>query len=101
MFIPDSSHTDYSDWSYLFPAHKCGMHLGHNEHKNIYETAEQWIGDNTWCDWENEEAKQRDIEIDEIWTLQWYPNTPVGFYALAAPTRPELLAYVMRAQITH
>ena len=75
----------------LFPKHNCGLHLNHNDHKNVYEKAEQWIVDNDWCDWENEEAKQRAIDTDEIWTLQWYPDTPVGFCALAAPTFEELL----------
>lgn len=73
------------------PKHKCGLHLQHNDHKNVYEPAGQWIADNDWCDWENEEAKQRAIDTDEIWTIQWYPDTPVGFYALAAPTLDELL----------
>lgn len=76
----------------LLPPHKCGLNLNHNDHKNNYETAAQWIVDNDWCDWKNEHAKQRAIDTDEIWTLQWYPNTPVGFYALAAPTLDELLA---------
>jgi len=25
------------------PEHKCGLYLTHNEHKNVYETAEQAI----------------------------------------------------------
>ena len=75
----------------LFPKHKCGLHLQHNDHRNVYEPVGQWIVDNDWCTWENEEAKQRAIETDEIWTVQWYPDTPVGFYALAAPTFEELL----------
>ena len=77
----------------LLPKHKSGLHLQHNDHKNVYETAVQWIVDNDWCDWESEEAKQRAIDTDEIWTLQWYPDTPVGFYALAAPTFEELLEW--------
>lgn len=81
-----------SDLLKLLPQHECGLHLNHNDHKNVYETAEQWIVDNDWCDWENDEAKQRAIATDSIWTLQWYPDTPVGFYAVAAPTLDELLA---------
>lgn len=75
----------------LLPKHKCAMHIDHNDHKNSYEKASQWIEDNEWCDWENDEAKQRAIDTDEIWTIQWYPKTPVGFYAWAAPTLEELL----------
>lgn len=83
-----------TDFPRLLPRHKCGLHLEHNAHKNTYESAEQWIADNDWCDWENEDAKQRAIDTDEIWTLQWYPDTPVGFYALAAPTLAELFKLV-------
>jgi len=76
-----------------FPEHKAGLHLMHNDHKSVYEPAEQWIADNEWCNWQSDEAKQRAIATDSIWTLQWYPETPVGFIALAAPTLEELLAW--------
>lgn len=81
-------------WSQLlatFPSHKAGMSLEHNQHKNFYEKASDWIDDNDLFEWENEEAKQKPIETDEIWTLQWYPHTPVGFCAVAAPTLADLL----------
>jgi hypothetical protein len=26
------------------------------------------------------------LEKEEIWTVQWYPNTPVGFCIVAAAT---------------
>lgn len=77
-----------------FPAHKAGMTLEHNDHKNVYEKASDWIADNEWCEWESESAKQQAIETDEIWTLRWYPETPVGFCAVAAPTLPDLLRIV-------
>lgn len=73
------------------PAHNAGMSLEHNQHKNIYETAEEWIKNNGWCDWESEDQKLKAIETDEIWTLRWYPETPIGFYAIAAPTLEDLL----------
>jgi hypothetical protein len=74
-----------------FPAHMGEMTLVHNAHRNVYEPIEQWIRENTWCDWENEEAKARAIASDDCWTLQWYPHTPVGFNAVAAPTLEEVL----------
>lgn len=74
-----------------FPLHKAGMSLEHNAHRNIYESAEDWIVNNEWCDWESEDAKRKAIETDEIWTLQWYPQTPIGFCAVAAPTLADLL----------
>jgi len=75
-----------------FPAHKAALTLQHNDHKNDYTSAEQWIVDlNDWCTWESDEAKQRAIDTDSIWTLQWYPETPVGFCCVAAPTLEEVL----------
>lgn len=75
----------------LLPKHKAGLSIRHNEHKNYYETAKEWVIDNEWCEWENEEEKQKAIDTNEIWTLQWYPETPVGFFGIAAPTLADLL----------
>ena len=75
-----------------FPAHKCGLYLEHNVHKDVYDSAKQWMeesGDN--YAWADDESRERAVLTDEIWTLQWYPDTPVGFYAVAAPTLEELL----------
>ncbi len=77
----------------LLPQHACGLSLEHNAHKNVYDSAEQWVADNVWCNWKDEDAKARAIATDSIWTLQWYPDTPIGFYAVAAPTLDELLAF--------
>ena len=86
------------------PRHKCGLFLTHNEHRDYYESAEEWIADQT-CDdggsrmgWENEEAKARAIATDEVWTLHWYPDTPIGFFEVAAPTLEELLAYAEKVE---
>ena len=75
----------------VLPAHKAGLSLEHNQHKNVYEKPEDWIAENEWCDWESEAAKKQAIATNEIWTLQWYPETPVGFCAVAAPTLADLL----------
>lgn len=78
-----------------FPPH-CSLTLEHNRHRNHYQPLAEWIANNPdWCDWESEEAKQRAIATDECWTLRWYPDTPVGFCAVAAPTLAECLALAM------
>lgn len=74
------------------PNHKSGLYLEHNDHRNVYETIEEWLSQrDDMYQWKDEESKQRAIATDEIWTLQWYPVTPIGFYAIAAPTLEELL----------
>lgn len=73
------------------PGHKCGLFLQHNEHRSYYEAAAEWIGQNDHYAWKDEASKQAAIASDSVWTLQWYPDTPIGFYAVAAPTLEELL----------
>ena len=76
------------------PDHKCGLYLEHNSHKDVYESAKDWMdGRFDLYEWKDDESKQRAIDTDSIWTLQWYPDTPVGFYAVAAPTLEELIAF--------
>lgn len=76
----------------IFPEYKASMTLTHNDHKSYYESPENWIEEHAdWCDWENTEAKQRAIDTDSIWTIQWYPDTPIGFICVAAPTLEEAL----------
>lgn len=75
-----------------FPEHKCGLFLSHNEHRDYYEKVGQRITDlELEGDFESPEAMARSIATDELWVLQWYPDTPVGFYRVAAPTLEEVL----------
>lgn len=71
-----------------FPHHAASLHLTHNDHKSVYETVEQWeatnAGDGNLYDWVSDGQRQKAIATNEVWTLQWYPKTPVGFCALAA-----------------
>lgn len=71
-----------------FPQHKASLHLTHNGHKANYLTVEQAIAEGDFgctddC-WVSEEQKQKAIAADDFWTLQWYPETPVGFCVLSA-----------------
>jgi hypothetical protein len=71
-----------------FPDHKVSLHLTHNNHKGYCRTVHQEIdneghGYTDDC-WVSPEQRQKAIETDECWTLQWYPHTPVGFNILSA-----------------
>ena len=83
------------DFLSKLPAHKCGLYLTHNEHRDYYETIEQWLGSRD-IDWESDEAKQRAIGTDECWSLHWYPDTPIGSYTVAAPTLDECLEFARK-----
>lgn len=81
------------------PNHKCGLYLTHNEHRDYYESAEVYLDNNiTRIDFESPEHRQRCIDTDNIWVLQWYPNTPVGFNCVGAPTLEELLDFANREE---
>lgn len=79
------------------PKHLCGLSLEHNEHKNYYDTAQQWLkeqaqnGESPNHYFKDTEAYIKAITTDEVWVLQWYPNTPIGFIRVMAPTLEELL----------
>ena len=77
------------DW---FPNHKCELILRHNTNTGNYETVKELII-HTDYDWQSEEHKQRAVDTNEIWELQWYPETPIGFYLIAAPTLNELIEF--------
>lgn len=74
------------------PAHKCSLSIEHNPNRDFYETVENYLLDN--CPhFQTPEHKTKAIETNELWIMHWYPETPVGFHQIAAPTLAELLAF--------
>lgn len=45
-------------------------------------------------DWISEEERQKAIADNSMWTAQWYPDTPVSFYAVAASSLNALIDYL-------
>ena len=79
-----------------FPDHKCGLYLTHNIHKDYYTTVAKLSADINRHeidegDWGNDVEKTLALLLDEVWTLQWYPDTPIGSYSLAAYNLSALL----------
>lgn len=66
-----------------FPQHNCGLYLTHNEYRDCYQKITDFHSDDGDC-WVSEEQKAKAIETDNVWSLQWYPITPIGFYRLLA-----------------
>ena len=66
------------DW---LPKHKCELTLSHNAHKSIYETVESYADAQ---DFISETEYLLACDKDELWEIQWYPDTPVGFYRACA-----------------
>lgn len=54
-----------------------------------------------WCElhersgegheWVSEAEKEKAYAENKMWTIQWYPNTPTGFYRLSASSLDVLL----------
>lgn len=83
-----------------FPRHKAAMYISHNEHKNSYDTVAQHMSDlelNADECGSVEEFREL-LEGDEIWTIQWYPDTPIGFYRVCASTFERALELAIKAQ---
>ncbi len=82
------------------PKHACGLYLTHNEHKDYYETLETWLDGRaeTAPPFASDEARAKAMATDDVWVLQWYPRTPVGFNLIAAPTLEELLAFAAEVE---
>jgi len=74
------------DW---LPAHKCGLYLEHNAHKDVYESVADYYEEDDFINGSFAQC----ISADEVWSLQWYPNTPVGFHRICAPTLDSLRLY--------
>lgn len=77
----------------LFPKHKCGLHLTHNQHLDYYQSVEEYLKDERTGGWKDEESKLRAIATNELWELQWSPDTPAGSHKLYSPTLEELLEF--------
>lgn len=74
-----------NDFLVRLPRHDAGLSLHHNEHKTVYETVEQFLGNRFGeVDFVSPEERAKAIETNELWELHWYPNTPVGFYEICA-----------------
>ena len=65
------------------PEHKCGLHLSHNEHRDVYETVEEFYEADFFV---SPEEWHKAVAEDSVWVLQWYPDTPIGFNRIAAST---------------
>lgn len=64
--------------------------IEHNPHAAYYETVAQYL-----ADWNGDEITPEDmiecVRTGELWTLQWYPVTPIGFCRVAGPTLERVL----------
>ena len=82
----------------LLKGEHSSLHLTFNDENGPNYTTvaeavqEGWLSSR---DWVSEEEKLQAIETNRVWTLQWYPDTPVGSYSVSASSLSALLEYVL------
>lgn len=77
------------------------MSISCNDHAVNYISASREIIENSFGRFDDKnftspEEKQRCADTNTIWTLQWYPDTPVGFYVVHASTFEAIAAWVRK-----
>lgn len=77
-----------------FPRHEAGLILSHNEHRGVYQTLRDWLANQNDddADWVSDEQLEKALAEDSCWRLQWYPQTPVGFFVIYAADLDALLS---------
>lgn len=63
-----------------FPDHKASLHLTHVIDESVTDKMRdqpEYYGDDD--DWLSQEEREKALTTNEMWTLHWYPLTPVGF----------------------
>lgn len=58
----------------------CSLSISHNDHHNVYQTVQDTLDDSQgYYDEIQPDERELMIQSDTIWTVQEYPNTPIGF----------------------
>ncbi len=79
-----------------FPEHKCGLYLSHNPHRDVYESVEEYYPDTEY--FLSPEDRQKCIDYNVCWELQWYPETPIGFHRVAGSSLGLVMAEALRIE---
>jgi hypothetical protein len=78
------------------------IHLTYNDHATDYTTAAEHIEDNPHKFADVDSGQLRLMrELNSIWTLQIYPNTPIGSYVWYGSSVESVLAQARHAFDLH
>jgi hypothetical protein len=76
------------------PRHEASLSITHNQHKDYYQRVEELYSDDRFADsWISDLQKQKAIANQDVWEMQWYPDTPIGFYHILGADLDALLEY--------
>ena len=80
---------------------KCNhFHIGYNDgHKVNYTSLKEWIdeSDDLYSDVDSETRRMM-VESDSDWSIQIYPDTPIGFNVYRASTLADVIDAAMKEQ---
>jgi hypothetical protein len=71
------------------PPHKCSLSITHNQHKDYYQTVAEYVDD--LDDWVSSDERDKATAADEVWEIQWYPDTPIRSYRTCASSLAAVL----------
>jgi hypothetical protein len=81
---------------YQLPKHNGELCITHNEHKSNYQTVKEYVGEHGPDFWASHEEMHKAINCNEMWSILWYPDTPVAFCKVSAATFEVALEIAMR-----
>jgi len=75
-------------------------------HAPNYETAEEWSqtcsdyegSRRALVDWPSEDERLKAIRENSVWTITWYPDTPLGFHCVGASTFEAAARYALEME---
>jgi hypothetical protein len=79
----------------LLPRHAASLTITHNDHLDYYETVAEQVASSEWVkerDFVSAAELQKAISTNELWCIQWYPDTPIGFHKRFASTLEALFS---------
>ena len=78
-----------------FPEHKCGLYLSHNPHCDVYESVEEYYHTEFFISLVD---MQSCINTDDVWELQWHPDTPFGLHRVVGSSLELVMAEALRIE---
>lgn len=102
---PDNSPTRVAhDLLKLMQGEFAHLHITWNDFSGYYMKAPDWEAEqleggasgsgHRLGEWVSDADKERALRENSVWTIQFYPRTPVGFYAFHAATLEGLMNYL-------
>lgn len=82
----------------IIPEHKGSATIHHNGHLVNYQSvAQEELNNPEWFvdAWVNEVSRQHALDMDTLWSVQWYPETPVGFQNLCAGRWSDIVVHLL------